>query len=99
MGVTLNLAGYWCIGLPLAYILGFRMSLGVLGLWIALAVAAGLQAIVFLVAMLRFDWEVEVERARSLTARHDASAPDLGKLEESKDFEPEERQALLVTEV
>jgi MATE family multidrug resistance protein len=99
MGVTLNLAGYWCIGLPLAYVLGFRMNLRVLGFWkLALEVAAGLQAVVFLIAMLLFDWDVEVQRARSLTARH-ASAPDLGKLVLEKDLEPGERRPLLVAEV
>ena len=45
-----------------------RCGLGITGEWLALASAAGLQALVFLVLVLRLDWRVEVVRARDTAA-------------------------------
>jgi MATE family multidrug resistance protein len=41
-----NLGGYWLFGLPLSLLLGFRTSLGAVGLWWGLAAALGLVATV-----------------------------------------------------
>ncbi len=62
-------SGYWCIGLPLAYVLGFKADMGILGFWLALASAALLQACVFTVVISRLDWSVEVRRACALTGK------------------------------
>ena len=67
-GALWNLGGYWLFGLPLGVALAFRGGYGVTGLWIALASAAGLQALVFLALVLRLDWGAEVGRARALAA-------------------------------
>ncbi|GBF98590.1 hypothetical protein Rsub_11315 [Raphidocelis subcapitata] len=66
-GAALNILGYWAFGLPLALSLGFRANLGVVGFWAGLTSAAALQAAVFFVTIVRFDWCAEVARARKLT--------------------------------
>lgn len=67
-GAALNIAGYWCIGVPLAYALGFWAGMGVLGLWIALAISTALQTVVFGVTVSMFDWSQEVARAAMLAS-------------------------------
>ena len=47
-----NLFGHWCIGLPIALLLGFRLRLGVVGLWWGLC--AGLTVVAVLL-FLRFE--------------------------------------------
>jgi MATE family multidrug resistance protein len=47
-----NLFGHWCIGLPVALFLGFRMGLGIVGLWWGLC--AGLTVVAVLL-FLRFE--------------------------------------------
>lgn len=46
-----NLVGYWCIGLPLAYLFGERMGQGVFGFWLGLTV--GLYAVA---ALILYRW-------------------------------------------
>lgn len=47
-----NLVGHWCVGLPIALLLGFRMHFGVVGLWWGLC--AGL-TVVAVILFLRFE--------------------------------------------
>jgi MATE family multidrug resistance protein len=48
-----NIVGYWIVGLPVALLLGFRMRMGVVGLWWGFV--AGLTVVAVLV-FLRFLW-------------------------------------------
>lgn len=70
VGALFNIAGYWCVCLPLAYLLGFHLQLGVLGFWLALTLCTALQALAFGLLISRFDWHNEVKRAHALTAAH-----------------------------
>jgi multidrug resistance protein, MATE family len=47
-----NIFGHWCVGLPVAYILGIKGNLGIIGLWWGLS--AGLTAVA-VVLVLRFN--------------------------------------------
>ena len=47
-----NLAGHWCIGLPIALYLGFKRSLGIVGLWWGLCVGLTVVAVLL---FLRFE--------------------------------------------
>ncbi|KIZ07408.1 putative transporter [Monoraphidium neglectum] len=67
-GATLNILGYWCLGLPLSMFLGFRLDLGIIGFWIGLSTAAAFQAVVFATVISRFDWRHEVQRSEDLLA-------------------------------
>lgn len=50
-----NLFGHWIIGLPIGCLLAFRADLGVIGLWIGLALGLGSVAL-FLLARWRARW-------------------------------------------
>ena len=55
-----NLAGHWCLGLPMGYVLCFVVGWGVIGLWIGLSAGLILVGLVLLVTWVR--------RARDLPA-------------------------------
>ena len=55
-----NLAGHWCLGLPMGYVLCFVVGWGVIGLWIGLSAGLILVGLVLL--------ETWVRRARDLPA-------------------------------
>ena len=60
-GAVVNLLGFYAVGLPLSYVLAFRMDLGLVGIWWGLA--AGLGG----VAMMLVAWVSRTNR-QSLTA-------------------------------
>lgn len=68
MGACLNLVSYWCLGAPVALLLGFRAHMGVTGFWLGIATATLAQAGVLVLVLSRFDWQLEVARARALAA-------------------------------
>jgi MATE family multidrug resistance protein len=71
---VINLLGYYVLALPVAYVLAFRMKLGLVGVWIALAIG------LFAVAIALARWalyvskkplhELQVARAGSAPAAH-----------------------------
>ena len=61
-----NLIGYWVVGLPLSLLLGFRLNMGIVGLWWGFV--AGLSVVAILV-FLRF---------RALSEREITPVADLG---------------------
>ncbi|KAF5825894.1 hypothetical protein DUNSADRAFT_6075, partial [Dunaliella salina] len=65
-GAGLNLFSYWCIGLPLTLLLGFKLHLTVVGFWCGLAVGSAVQALAQMIVLARIDWNVEVNRAKTL---------------------------------
>ncbi|XP_063002869.1 multidrug and toxin extrusion protein 2-like [Elgaria multicarinata webbii] len=71
-GAMANAIGYYLVGLPIGISLMFRLKLGVIGLWTGLIVCISLQAVSFLVFVLRADWKKAAEEAQiraGLTAR------------------------------
>jgi multidrug resistance protein, MATE family len=42
----IGLTAHWCIGLPISYILGMRLGLGVVGLWLGVAAGLSIAAVV-----------------------------------------------------
>lgn len=48
--------GYWAIGLPLAYTLGFHTDLGPVGIWLGLAAALGAVAVLLGIRVRRVLW-------------------------------------------
>jgi MATE family multidrug resistance protein len=49
VAMLVNLFGYWFLGLPVSYILGFRLGLGPIGLWWGLVLGLGVVASILLV--------------------------------------------------
>lgn len=54
----------WAIGLPLIYLFCFPLHMGLLGLWLGMSLAWISAALIFLVVLLRTDWDVMVHKAR-----------------------------------
>ncbi|KAJ9520899.1 hypothetical protein QJQ45_014098 [Haematococcus lacustris] len=89
-GAALNLVGYWGLGFPLAYYLGFTRHLDTLvghkgpggsgagGFWSALALASAVQAGIQVVVVVCLDWELEARRARTRVEAHGAGTADVG---------------------
>ncbi|KAF7244307.1 Multidrug and toxin extrusion protein 2, partial [Varanus komodoensis] len=72
IGAIANAVGYYVIGLPIGISLMFQFKLGVMGLWSGLIVCISLQAVSFLVFVLRADWKKAAEEAQiraGLTSR------------------------------
>jgi hypothetical protein len=72
-------------------VLAFKFKMGVLGFWTGLLVTTSGQALLQLVVIARFDWDLEAERARTLVG---SGAPgDLrGDLEIGGDLEGEDEE-------
>jgi MATE family multidrug resistance protein len=79
IGALINWAAYWAFGLPVSWLLGFKLGWGVMGLRWGLTAAAGCQALVlhWLVAC-RFDWEEEVRRAKELVGVSELDEEEAG---------------------
>uniref|UniRef100_A0A8C4Y4D5 Uncharacterized protein n=1 Tax=Gopherus evgoodei TaxID=1825980 RepID=A0A8C4Y4D5_9SAUR len=74
IGAIANAIGYYVIGFPIGISLMFAAKLGVLGLWIGMAVCIFFQALSFLIFVLRMDWKKAAEEVRltlSLVASKD----------------------------
>lgn len=64
IGALLNLVSYWGLGMPLAYILAFKVSLGLQGLWIGLSTCAMINGVgMFIVLRKKIDWKSSIDHA------------------------------------
>lgn len=69
--------GAWCIALPLAYVFGFVLDLGVMGLWWALVAGYSVVTLAAGTAVLRSDWVAIVRRAQERQEVHSGAARSL----------------------
>ncbi|KAI5073437.1 hypothetical protein GOP47_0011450 [Adiantum capillus-veneris] len=67
LGVKINLASFYIIGMPVSIILVFGVGIGFVGLWLGLLAAQATCAISMLFVMMRTNWLVEAERSKGLT--------------------------------
>lgn len=72
LGVKINLASFYIIGMPVSIILVFGFGIGFVGLWLGLLAAQASCAISMLFVMMRTNWLVEAERSKGLTGMHEA---------------------------
>ncbi len=49
VAMLVNILGYWLLGLPVSYLLGFRLGMGPVGLWWGLVLGLAVVATVLLV--------------------------------------------------
>ncbi|ESR35235.1 hypothetical protein CICLE_v10006470mg [Citrus x clementina] len=59
----INIGSYYIFGLPLGYLLGYRVKLGVTGLWSGMICGTALQTLLLLIVLYRTNWSREVEQA------------------------------------
>ena len=73
LAAKINLFSFYCVGLPLAAIMGFSVH-SFFGLWWALAVAQTMCAVLMLIVLLaRTDWQKLAQKANELTGSINAS--------------------------
>lgn len=76
VGASFAFVCYWCVGIPLAVLLGFRAGLGVQGFWLALLVASALGCTAMGVFLGRLDWEMESLRIAARVAEEEGSGSE-----------------------
>lgn len=70
IGANINLASFYLLGLPVAFLMGFVLKMGFTGLWVGLFAAQGSCAVMMIIVLCRTDWVHQVERAKELTKTH-----------------------------
>ncbi|XP_020585536.1 protein DETOXIFICATION 33-like [Phalaenopsis equestris] len=70
----INLVCYYVVGIPLGYLLGFTLDLGVEGMWAGSLVGIALQTVILVVITLRRDWEKEAMLAEFRITKWGGSA-------------------------
>ncbi|KAK2982145.1 hypothetical protein RJ640_028716 [Escallonia rubra] len=58
-----NLGTYYIIGLPIGCVLGFKTSLGAIGIWWGMIVGVVLQTLALFILTVRTNWNAEVAKA------------------------------------
>ncbi|KAF5731745.1 putative multidrug resistance pump [Tripterygium wilfordii] len=69
----INLFCYYIVGLPLGFILGYKTSLKVEGIWIGMIFGTLLQTIILLVIIYKTNWNKEVDEANERMRKWGAS--------------------------
>ncbi|KAG9152635.1 hypothetical protein Leryth_022405 [Lithospermum erythrorhizon] len=67
VGVRINVASFYLIGLPCATILAFKLKVGFHGLWWGLVAAETACIIMMVCTLLQTDWKAQAKRAEELT--------------------------------
>ncbi|KAJ1269691.1 hypothetical protein BS78_07G230600 [Paspalum vaginatum] len=65
----INLGCYYVFGLPLGYLLGYQLNLGVGGIWSGMLAGVALQTLILLAVVWRTDWKAEAAQASSRVQR------------------------------
>ncbi|KAK4280397.1 hypothetical protein QN277_012026 [Acacia crassicarpa] len=84
VGANINLGCFYLVGMPVAIALAFYAGFDFKGLWLGLLAAQGSCAVTMLVVLSRTDWELEAQRAKTLTETGDAETEEMLKDEESQ---------------
>ena len=91
---------YYVIGVPVSYICGFTLKMGIVGLIIGRVVGKVIQLIFYSILVIRTDWDEQVERAQDIMRQIAAKrppAPELEKHAEMADVDDDDDNASLST--
>ncbi|XP_059639578.1 protein DETOXIFICATION 53 [Cornus florida] len=67
LGVCINIAAFYLIGLPVAVLMAFTFKIGYRGLWLGLVASQGSCASMMVYTLIQMDWMHQVKRAEDLT--------------------------------
>ncbi|XP_071992352.1 multidrug and toxin extrusion protein 2-like isoform X2 [Engystomops pustulosus] len=81
IGAITNVIGYYAIGLPLGISLMFPLKFGVFGFWIGMFCPVVLQTIIYLIYILRVDWNQACVEARIRAGMEAKEVHEIGKSE------------------
>jgi len=76
LGATLHGVVMWGLGLPLGWLLGFHLRLGVLGLWTSPFLCTVLQTCVFHCVMGCWDWKAVAQQAAEAVEVYDGEVDE-----------------------
>ncbi|XP_072099062.1 multidrug and toxin extrusion protein 1-like isoform X2 [Mobula birostris] len=77
IGAIANLVVYYVIGIPVGISLMFAAKLGILGLWVGLAISTFLLSVFALTVIFRMDWTTAAEEAQERTGLRARLGPDM----------------------
>ncbi|KAL3826191.1 hypothetical protein ACJIZ3_022220 [Penstemon smallii] len=67
VGVRINLAAFYLVGLPCSAVFAFKLKFGFQGLWLGLVAAQAACSVLMLYSLAKTDWKHETKRAEELT--------------------------------
>ncbi|XP_024980786.1 protein DETOXIFICATION 53-like [Cynara cardunculus var. scolymus] len=67
VGVRINIAAFYLIGLPLSIILAFVLKIGYRGLWLGLVASQAACASLMVYTLVKTDWKDQAKRAEEMT--------------------------------
>ncbi|KAK4342616.1 hypothetical protein RND71_038432 [Anisodus tanguticus] len=67
MGVRINLAAFYLVGLPCACLFAFKLKIGFRGLWLGLVAAQFACVCMMVYTLMQTDWKLQSRRAEELT--------------------------------
>ncbi|XP_063950852.1 protein DETOXIFICATION 53 isoform X2 [Daucus carota subsp. sativus] len=67
MGIRINLAAFYLIGLPAVVVISFKMKIGFKGLWMGLVLSQAACLIMMVYTLMQTDWKHQAKRAEDLT--------------------------------
>ena len=79
---------YFCVGLPVSYVFGYTMKMGVIGLSLGRVSGKAIQLLLYLLMYVRTDWDEEVERARKLLFSTSGKLPAPPEVDQCSDAPP-----------
>ncbi|XP_066372989.1 protein DETOXIFICATION 16-like isoform X2 [Miscanthus floridulus] len=65
IGACINLGAYYIVGIPSAYLLGFVLSLGGMGLWMGINCGLLVQLLLLMIVTLCTNWDKEVAKTKN----------------------------------
>ncbi|XP_073047305.1 protein DETOXIFICATION 53-like [Primulina eburnea] len=68
LGVRINIASFYLVGLPCSAIFAFKLKIGFAGLWLGLVAAQATCILMMLYSLAKTDWKHEAKRAEELTS-------------------------------
>ncbi|KAI3666838.1 hypothetical protein L6452_41876 [Arctium lappa] len=67
VGVRINIAAFYLIGLPMSIVLAFVLKMGYQGLWLGLVASQAACALLMVYTLINTDWTDQAKRAEELT--------------------------------
>ncbi|KAF8413200.1 hypothetical protein HHK36_001176 [Tetracentron sinense] len=76
----INLACYYIFGLPIGFLLGYKLKFGVEGIWVGMICGTGLQTLILLLIIWKTNWNKEVEQASERMRRWGGQSNEADKI-------------------
>jgi hypothetical protein len=96
LAASVNIFGYYAIGITVAVYLGFKLEMGVFGQWIGITSGSAVVCVVFVIVVFLTDWKEQARKAQELAGQDKSSGELLVEVEPNKDVIEVELQEVVV---